>query len=618
MIEFLKFIYTKGAEANKNILIDDNSSCTLSVNELKRNILFFGFYLKKIGINTGDKICLFAENHPNYVAFELAILKINAVCVPRGSINPISELDYIYKDSDASGIITDNVKIVEYFISNRNSYNSLEFIIYFGNEEHLLIQDSKILKYSDFDLSQKIEEFDLSSESIDNKLAFILYTSGTSGFPKGAMINSASINYQIKALSNRIKADAGKTFLCLHPLWHSGPRIYNLFFIQSSCNVIYTSFKNYILSIKKYSPEYLHAVPKAIYAIYDEYISILSKTNIFYQLIFKTLFFLSLKYKKALRLTKKQNSILPPPKLLDYIEAYILCFLLHFVHILANEIFYKDFRRKLLKDDLIIFTGAAKLSNYILDLFDVIDVKIIVGYGLTETSPLLTHDNLDEHKYYSAGFPLINTEIKIVNPETFEDLNKNELGMIVAKGPQVMKGYYNRDEDTRKTFLGDGYLKTGDLGWLSDYNHLTVTSRWDDTIVLSNGLNIDTLYIEEECIKSPFLEQIVLIGNGKPHISALCNLRKIEYINWCIKNKIKEISPNKNIKFKNYFMLHLNEIISKRKNFVPYEKIKNVYFTSEQFSIENGFITNTSKLKRMEISNFFNKQIDRIYNGNNL
>lgn len=612
-IDFFKFI-DDIKDGNKNYLIDENSGYTLSFSQLKRNILFFRFILKNAGVEAVEKICLFAENHPNYTVFEQAILSANAVCVPRGAKSPLSELEYIYKDSDSRAIITNNAQVVNHFASIDN----LKFILYFGDEENLLpknLKGPKILKYSDFDFSQQIDESPLFDETDENQIAFILYTSGTSGFPKGAMIKASSINYEIKALGERFRIDSGKTSLCVHPLWHSGARIYNLLFIQSGCDVIYTSFKNYIQSIKKYSPEYLQCVPKSIYTIYEEYKNIISKFNILHKLVFKFCFLLSLRYRKAIRLVRGQNAILPKPNFIYYIQAFINIPILHFPHIFITKFLYPDFRRKLLKDDSIIFTGAAKLSHLVEDFFDVIGIKIIGSYGLTEASPLLTHDKSENQKYYASGFPLMNTEIKIVNPNTFEDLGTNKAGVILAKGPQIMEGYHNKEEDTKKVFLPDGFLKTGDLGWLSDDNYLIVISRYDDTIVLSNGLNVDTSYIEEECEESDFVNQIVLVGNGRPYISALCSINEDNYKNWCAKNKFEKISPNKNSKFKEYLLSHLNEIISKRKNFVPYEKIKNIFFVDEPFSIQNGLMTNTSKLKRVEINKVYMKQIDVMYNN---
>lgn len=610
VIDFLNFINGLGDEQSKTCLIDETTGYTLSVKQLREHILFFGDVLLKNGINSTDKVCLFAENHPNYTVFEQAILSINAVCVPRGGKSPLSELEYIYKDSDSCAVITDSLNIVNHFLSFNS--DDLKFIIYFGTEEKLLPDNSRILKFSEFDP----QPVDLKiTEDNEDRLAFILYTSGTSGFPKGAMIKSSSINYEIKALQERFEIKPDTTSVCVHPLWHSGARIYNLLFLQSGCNVIYTSFKNYIQTIKKYSPDYLQCVPKSIYCIYEGYRNILDNYNVFYKFILKLLLRVSLSYKQALRGVKEQNSRLSEPSFLDCILMRIRIFLLYLPHILANRFFYQKLRNSVLKDNAIIFTGAAKLSDAVQDFFDVIGIKIIGSYGLTEASPLLVHDKLEDLKYYSSGYPLNGTEIKIVDPDTLEDIGTKKIGIILAKGPQIMQGYYKKEEETKKVLLPDGYLKTGDLGWLSEDNYLTVISRYDDTIVLSNGLNVDSVYIEEECQKSPFVEQIILIGNGRLYLSALCVPNKDEYDNWCKKHNCQEKTLEQNIKFKEYILEHLNEIISQRKNFVPYEKIKNIFFVKEAFSFENGLMTNTGKLRRLEINKTYANQIEMLYNN---
>lgn len=611
VIEFLKFLNRLEGKHAKTCLIDESTGYTLSVNQLKEQIMFFGSVLQKNGINSKDKVCLFAENHPNYTVFEQAILSINAVCVPRGGKTPLSELEYIYQDSDSIAIITDSAYVVSHFLSSNNE--NLKFILYFGNEENNLADNPKVLKYSDFVISNPPGSIETEDE--EDQLAFILYTSGTSGFPKGAMINSSAIDYEIKALQERFEIKPKTTSVCVHPLWHSGARIYNLLFLQSGCNVVYTPFKNYIQTIKKYSPDYLQCVPKSIYCIYEEYRNNISEFNVLYKSIFKFYLYLSLNYRNALRLLKKQNAVLSEQKCTDYIQAYLKVILLYLANYFAKRVLFSRLRNKILKDNAVIFTGAAKLSDAVQDFFDAIDIKIIGSYGLTEASPLLVHDKIDSLKYYSSGFPLMDTDIKIVDPNTLEKLGPTKVGMILAKGSQIMQGYYKKEEETNKILMPDGYLKTGDLGWLTADNYLTVISRYDDTIVLSNGLNIDSVYIEEQCLKSTFIEQIVIVGNARLYLSALCKLNEDEYIRWCKQKNLQTLKPNENKEFKEHLLTNLNELISQRKNFVPYEKIKNIFFVDDSCSFENGLMTNTGKLKRIEINKLYAKQIEMMYNN---
>ena len=194
-----------------------------------------------------------------------------------------------------------------------------------------------------------------------------------------------------------------------------------------------------------------------------------------------------------------------------------------------------------------------------------------------------------------------------------EPLPPMEKGLLLLKGPEILKKYYNNEEATKKTITPDGWLITGDLAFAYPDDYLVILSRFDDVIVMMNGYNVYAPPIQDQINASPFVKQSVVVGQAKPYLAAIISLDKNAYKNWCKENSVEEISPNKNEKFKEFLLKNINDLISKKTYYKYYEKIKYVYLLDEEFSVENGTLTNTLKVKYRKVCELYKNQIDNLY-----
>ena len=214
---------------------------------------------------------------------------------------------------------------------------------------------------------------------------------------------------------------------------------------------------------------------------------------------------------------------------------------------------------------------------------------------------------------HTAGQPLPETEIAIVDPDKLTLMPKGQKGLVLAKGPQIMKGYYKDKEATDKVLLKTGWFITGDLGWLSDDNFLTLTGRAKDIIVLSNGENIEPDPLEQECSMSEFVKQIVLVGQDKSALGALIKTDEEAVTQWAQENGVKEATAEQDPAFKKMLLKELNTRIAARPNFRPFERLSDIRFISEGFTIENGLMTFTAKIRKNVVFEKYEKLINEMY-----
>ena len=252
--------------------------------------------------------------------------------------------------------------------------------------------------------------------------------------------------------------------------------------------------------------------------------------------------------------------------------------------------------------------------------YDAIGINLRIGYGLTETAPVLTLRNVTDKNFLgAAGTPVDGTDLRIVDPKTFEELPKFKKGLVIVKGPQIMKGYYKDEEATRKVFTDDGYFITGDLGWLTNENNLVLVGRLKETIVLSSGENVEPVPIEEAILLSPYIDQIVLVGQDRSGVGALVVPSK-EALEKCginMKN-IQSFKDNKNIinnsELDALIKKEINTHIENKPNLRAFEKVKSFSVLNESFSVENGLMSATQKVKRNKVFEKYEDVIGSMYN----
>ena len=291
------------------------------------------------------------------------------------------------------------------------------------------------------------------------------------------------------------------------------------------------------------------------------------------------------------------------------------------LHILFTKTVYKKLKDAAGLNFRATISGGGAITMKDELFYDAIGVNLRVGYGLTETSPVLTLRGVNDKNYLgSAGKPILATDMKIVDPKTFEPLGIFNKGLVLVKGPQVMAGYYKDEEATKKVMLEDGWFNTGDLGWLTGDNNLVLVGRMKETIVLSNGENVEPVPIEEACLGSPYIDQIVLVGQDESSIGALVvpsqeALEKCELAAKNIKSG-KTLTIN-NPNLRDLIKHELNKYIKNKPNLKSFEAIKHFEVLKDGFTVDNGLMNNTAKIKRNNVFDKYKDIISKMFTDKN-
>ena len=481
-----------------------------SYSELADLITKVSFSFENYGLKKGDVVTVISENSPRWLAVDQGLMRLGAINAVRGINSPSVELDYIIGHSNSVGLIVQSKEIWLKLNNKEELKKRLKFIINLEDEQfESLISWSTFISSVEKENSQNnnLEKF---NPEIDD-VATILYTSGTTGKPKGVPLTHANFLHQIINLAYIADPEPGTSVLSVLPIWHSYERSAEYFFFSCGCSQYYTIPKFLKDDITQIKPVVMATVPRLWEAIHDGFFQALKKMPSKKQKLIKFLISNSSVFKRSLRKIRNIdiNQITfksKIPLLGSVISRYPL-------HKLSTIFLWPNILRQLCGEKLKFpINGGGALPEHVDLFFESLGVDVLVGYGLTETSPVLTCRRRELNVRGSSGQPLSFTEIKIVNDDKKKILKFREVGKILVRGPQVMKGYLNNEIATNDVLSKDGWFDTGDLGFLIPNGSLFITGRAKDTIVLSSGENIEPNPLETEILSSEFINQIQLVG----------------------------------------------------------------------------------------------------------
>ena len=527
--------------------------------EVYKNIIKLSEEISKY-IKKGDRCLLISENRPEWMIADLSIMLSGGITVP--AYTTYTERDYEYIIDDCTPtlvIVSDDVQYekIKNIIPKKKFINQL---IVFDELQHvntkLILKAKDIFKQETF--NKKIF-FNLEIQRKD--IACIIYTSGTQGNPKGVMLSHGGIINNCEGAYNLLKkfvSDKPK-FLTWLPLSHSYEHTVQFVQIIVAGKVYYAeSIDKLIKNMNECSPEIMTAVPRFYQNLYQKINSSFSKATG----IKKILVNLTLDLGKK-KLDKQKLTIIEK---------------------LMNLISEKTVRKKIKNQfggNLKAFvSGGGALDKEVGSFLNAIGLPTLQGYGLTETSPVVSCNPIDDIRVETVGPPFKGNLVKLADD-----------GEILVKGENVMLGYWKNEKETDKV-LKDGWLFTGDIG-VFDGDFLKITDRKKDIIITPGGDNISPIKIENDLNKSEFIEQSLVYGDGKPYLISLIVLN----------SENKKLNEEK-----------IQEEIEKiNKSLSKIEKIKKFIIIKEQFTIENGMMTPTLKLKRYKIIKMYEKEIEKLF-----
>jgi long-chain acyl-CoA synthetase len=516
----------------------------------------------KENIVDGDRCLLVSENRPEWLISDIAVMLANGITVPAYTTYAENDYRYLIEDCQPSVIIVSNNEMHDKL---KNIIEEKDFIKRIITFEKISSRNYKN-KYLDF--NSIIESNLLESDKIKNlnlkrtSPACIIYTSGTGGNPKGVILSHGGILNNLEGACEILKPLINKTpiFLTWLPLSHSYEHTVQFAQIAVGAKVFYAEKIEKLLdNISEAKPTIMTAVPRFYQNLYNKINMNMKKQTGLKAKLIKATIFLGKK-----ELLKRKMSL--SEKLLNFI-----------VNVLVRKKVKKQFGGNLRA----FVSGGGALDKEIGEFLNAIGLPTLQGYGLTETSPVVSCNPIQKIKVETVGPPFKGNEIKIA-----------EDGEILVKGENVMLGYWNKKEDTEKV-LKDGWLYTGDIGEIdSKDGYLKITDRKKDIIVSAGGDNISPAKIENQLTNSPAIDQCMVYGDGKNYLVAL-------------------IVPNKEFEGQKE---KINEIVGEiNKNLTLLEKIKKFNLINESFSIENGLLTPTMKVKRNKVIARYKNILENFY-----
>lgn len=599
-------------------ITDTYNNIELNYNQVEEQISLVSSALQSLGVKRGDFIGIFTENHGRWAICEQAVMRCGAISVLRGSSVPVGELDYIMGHSDAVGIFVRD----GHLLSKLKPYlknHALNFIIVmFSSEKDDFSEiDVPVMYFDDVLERGRNYTFNPPEQSIDD-FAVMMYTSGTTGNPKGVILTHKNILSQMLAIQAGLQCQKGENTLQILPVWHSYEHTTQLYFFTCGCHLHFTTLKDLKNDLSKYKINSMMSVPRIWEAIRLSIFQKLKQKSHFQYRIFDFGVKLSISYKihkmySERRITNKKSAYHL------YMSLYhrFVRFFLKPVHILLTHTIYKSVKNSTGLNFRISISGGSSLALKDQLFYDAIGVNLREGYGLTETSPIITIRHADKMNYLgSCGQPMMATEIKIFDMETGEELGVFKKGVVKVRGYQIMHGYYKDKKSTDAVLDKDGWFTTGDIGWLTYDNNLVLVGRMKETIVLSNGENVEPVPIEEACLESPYIDQIMLVGQDESSLGALvvpseAALEKCGIL-------AKDLKSGKNLSIKDQTLRDLikREIatyIKNKQNLKNFEQIKQFEVLNENFNMDNGMLSQTSKIKRNNIFEKYKATISEMF-----
>ena len=509
--------------------------------------------------NKGDRCLLISENRPEWFISDLSVMLSEAITVP--AYTTYAEKDYEY--------IIDNCNPKLIFVSNQEQFNKVKDII---NKKSFIV---KIFSFEELDISKdkyininqlfsNLDYQDLNAPDLSikrNDPACIIYTSGTQGNPKGVILSHGGILNNCNGALDILRpllTDQTR-FLTWLPLSHSYEHTVQFVQISVGAKIFYAeSIDKLIKNMNDCKPQLMTAVPRFYQNLFQKINATFSKaTGIKKGLIFK-----------MLELGRKKINKQP----LSNIEKLI------------DRVLEKIVRKKIKSQfggELKTFvSGGGALDKEVGIFLNAIGLPTLQGYGLTETSPVVSCNPIDDIRVETVGPPFKGNEVKIADD-----------GEILVKGENVMLGYWNNEEETKKV-LKDGWLHTGDIG-IFENGYLKITDRKKDILITPGGDNISPVKIENELSNSKFIDQSIVYGDNKPYLVALLVLSEDNFN--ITQDQIKKEVDN------------INKSLSRIEN------IKKFFVINEKFSIENGMLTPTLKLKRYKIVQKYKNEFEKLY-----
>lgn len=596
----------------------------LSYEDFEEHIEALALGLLAKGANLQQRVGLFADLSAEWTMANLAIQWLGAIDVPRGTDSTSAELTYIIEHAGLELCFVHYASEIDKVASERD-LDGLSFIVMDNRipgrlknravTMHSLMQKGRKLRAAKSDLlnTLKSNQEQISPDSINS----VIYTSGTTGAPKGVVLNHANMIYQLEAVPKVFRMQEKDRCMTLLPPWHIFGRLVEYVTLLNGAMLIHTDLRTMGQDLQELRPTFIPAVPRVWEKLYNRMQLVMRKTG--KEKAFHKHESLAGKYFNT-KITVLNQDPVPAQhsgfrKALKIIKSYLL-FPLLWLRYKTGDILVARLVRNFLGGRVrLVISGASALPGH-LDLFyNSFKIPLMEGYGLTETSGVVSARLPDKLVPGSVGPPIEGTQIKLIDFEGNQvPVKANATGTLCVKGPQVMQGYYKEQKKTDEV-LDDGWFNTGDIVRMGRKGELTVIGRSKETIVLLGGENVEPVPIEERLKESKYIENCMIVGQDQKFLAVLIIPDEAELADYVRKVGMRSTSLQEWAESKQVLQLfqgEINKLINDTSSFKFFEKVRAFRILTNQF-IKGDELNNTLKLKRHRVNEKYSKQIEEMF-----
>jgi long-chain acyl-CoA synthetase len=547
--------------------------------------------LSDLGVKAGDRIAIISENRPEWSLVDLAVLVLRAVVVPIYTTQAVEQIRYILEDSGAKMLFVSGKKLFKHAEKAIESIEMIEKLIFF-DEDGVFTGESTILTLAE--IEKRGDELDkIDSNSFENflsqintnDLATIIYTSGTTGEPKGVMLTHENFVSNVVSISKGLPIRSTDRSLAVLPLSHIFERTVFYVLCSNGVSINYcASFDQLASHLAETKPTIMTAVPRLFEQVYHKIVKKGKSAGGWKTSLFEWSLEVGQQYWEA---KDKHESVSPT---------------LAAKQVIASRLVFSKWRTGVGGALRFFVSGGAPLSKKLSYAFWAAGIPILQGYGMTEAC-VACANRPDDNRVGSIGTPFEGIEMQIAESD----------GEILIRGKNVMKGYYNKPEETARALDADGFYHTGDVGYKDQDGHFYLTDRLKDLFKLSNGKYVAPLQVESLLKQSPLVSQAVVVGSGRKQVGALI-VPDWEALKQILKEEKIEAEGSREELSENPLVIKRvqRDAVEFTRETNDYERVKRIYLLPREFSIDKGEMTPTLKIKRSVIDEKYEEAIDEI------
>ena len=582
------------------------------------------------GVARGDHVGLICDTRKEWLLFDLAVLGLGAVDVPRGSDSTADEIAYILEHADCAVAAVENAAQLAKVGGIKDRLPKLERAIVLDSTGldnaardqaarrglEVTTLDSVVRAGNEGGRAEALLKAELAKGKPED-LATIIYTSGTTGEPKGVMLTHANFVYQIDMIPEAVPLGPGDLLLSVLPVWHSYERVCEYAALFSGAGIAFSKpIREVMLAdLIDANPTYFPSVPRVWEGVRAGVYRTVEAEGGVKAALFKFFVAVGAAHSAMSRLLRGRVARYQvKPRALDILAAVVPLALLTPLALLGKVLVFKKITARLGTRFKAGISGAGALPGYVDDFFSAAGIVVLEGYGLTEAAPLVSVRPFHHPVSGTVGPPISGTEVRIVKEDGSSAL-PGEQGVIHVRGPQVMNGYYKRVGDTAAVLSGDGWLNTGDLGTQTVNGEISITGRAKDTIVLLGGENVEPEPIEDLVRQSEYVEHIMVVGQdqrllGALIVPALEAVKTYAAANGIEGDDLATLAAAAEIK--TLIQGEVQSRVNAKNGFKSFERIARIALIDSPFEIGDE-LTHTQKMRRHVIAERYAAQIARLF-----